>query len=127
MNSLAVDLAPSPEPEPSAECRTPMLYVDLASVLQRDGLPALLAQKNPKNYTTPSRELETRVRHGKFRHDGNQCFTWMASNCVVDRRVDGSLLPKKESPNAAGKIDGIDACLLAIGELLAQPQAQQSV
>ena len=43
MNSLAVDLAPSPEPEPSAECRTPMLYVDLASVLQRyDELAAAL-------------------------------------------------------------------------------------
>jgi phage terminase large subunit-like protein len=94
----------------------------LASVLERDGLPVTLQQKTAKYYTTPSRELETRVRHGRFRHDGNPVLTWMASNCVVDRRVDGSLLPKKQTPNDAGKIDGIDGLILALGELLAHPE-----
>ena len=43
MNSLAVDLSPGFGPEPPAEVRTPMLYVDLASVLQRyDELAAAL-------------------------------------------------------------------------------------
>ena len=99
----------------------------LASVLQRDGLPVVLQQKNAKSYTGPSRELETRVKHSRFRHDGNSCFEWMASNCVVDRKVDGSLLQNKHSPNSAQKMDGIDALLLALGELLAQPAPTRSV
>ena len=63
----------------------------LASTLQRDGLPVTLQGKSAKYYTTPSRELETRVKHGRFRHDGNSCLTWCASNAVVTRGVDGSV------------------------------------
>lgn len=99
----------------------------LASMLQRDGLPVVLQQKNAKSYTAPSRELETRVKHGRFKHDGNSCFRWQASNCVVERRVDGSLLPKKESANSPNKIDGIDGLLLALGEMLAQPAPMTSI
>jgi phage terminase large subunit-like protein len=94
----------------------------LAALLQRDGLPVLLQGKSSKYYTAPSRELETRVKHGRFRHDGNSCLTWCASNAVVTRGVDGSLLPKKENANSPNKVDGIDALLLALGELLAHPE-----
>jgi phage terminase large subunit-like protein len=62
------------------------------------------------------------VTHGQFRHDGNSCLTWNASNAVVDRRADGSLLPKKATPNSPNKVDGLDALLLALGELLANPE-----
>jgi phage terminase large subunit-like protein len=39
----------------------------------------------------------------------------MASNCVVDRRVTGSILPKKEHKDSPKEIDGIDAMIMAIG------------
>lgn len=39
----------------------------------------------------------------------------MASNCVVDRRVNGSILPKKENKDSPKKMDGIDALIMAIG------------
>jgi phage terminase large subunit-like protein len=94
----------------------------LASVLQRDGVPVLLQGKSAKYYTTPARELEARVSHEKFRHDGNSCLTWNASNAVVDRRADGSLLPKKQTPNSPNKVDGLDALVLAFAELLATPE-----
>jgi phage terminase large subunit-like protein len=42
-------------------------------------------------------------------------LTSMASNCVVDHRVNGSILPKKEHKEARKKIDGIDALIMAIG------------
>jgi len=71
--------------------------------------------KNAKTFTPPTRELETRVKHRRFRHDGNTCLRWQASNVVVDRRIDDSLLPKKEAPESPNKIDGIDALLLAVG------------
>ena len=95
-----------------------------ASTLLADGLPVLLQGKSAKAYTTPARELETIVKHRRFRHDGNPCFKWMASNCVVERRVDGSLLPKKETANSPNKVDGIDGLLLAMGEMVATPEPQ---
>jgi phage terminase large subunit-like protein len=93
----------------------------LASTLLAAGIPALLQGKTAKYYTPPAKELEARLEHGKFRHDGNSCLTWMASNAVVTRGVDGSLLPKKQTANSPNKIDGLDALLLAMGELLATP------
>ena len=74
--------------------------IDISQRLLKDGLPARIEPKNAKTFTPPARELETRVIHGRFRHDGNSCLTWMASNCVVQRRIDDSILPKKEAPES---------------------------
>jgi phage terminase large subunit-like protein len=96
--------------------------MNIASNLTRDGLPAEVATKNAKTFTEPSRELEARIKAGQFRHDGNSFLKWQASNCTVDRRVDGSLLPKKESAESANKIDCIDALLLAMSAMLGKPE-----
>ena len=88
--------------------------VQLVGALFNDGLPARVEPKNAKTATAPARELETRVKHAKIRHDGNSCLRWQASNVVVQRRTDDSLLPKKEHADSPNKIDGIDALLLAL-------------
>jgi phage terminase large subunit-like protein len=87
---------------------------------QLDGLaaPIVLETKNAKTYTQPARELEARIAARSFKHDGNSCLRWQASNCVVERRVDGSLLPKKARAHSPDKIDAIDALLLGLGRLL---------
>lgn len=90
----------------------------MVAALAADGFPAALLDKSRKTFTPPARELETRVTHGRFRHDGNSCLKWMASNTVVTRGVDDSLLPKKEGPESPNKIDGIDAILQALSALL---------
>jgi phage terminase large subunit-like protein len=95
--------------------------------LAADGIPAEILPKNAKTFTPPARDLETRVRHGQFRHDGNRCITWMASNAVVTRKIDDSILPKKEHADSPNKIDGIDAILQANGAFLVQPVKKQSV
>jgi phage terminase large subunit-like protein len=41
---------------------------------------------------------------------------------VVSRRIDDSILPKKESPESPNKIDGIDALLEALIPMLKAPQ-----
>ncbi|UIJ43715.1 terminase large subunit [Sphingomonas cannabina] len=81
---------------------------------------AVQMAKNAKNATDPARAIEARVRAGpaRLRHDGNPVLTWHVSNAVVDRRVDGSLLPKKETPNSQNKIDGVDAMINATAPLL---------
>jgi len=89
--------------------------VQIAGNLFNDGLPARVEPKNAKTFTGPARELETRVNHKRLKHEGDSCLRWQASNCVVRRGVDDSLLPKKDGPESPNKIDGIDALLLALG------------
>jgi phage terminase large subunit-like protein len=89
--------------------------LQLTGNLFNSGLPARMEPKNAKTFTGPARELETRIKHGRFRHDGNTCLRWQASNAVVSRRIDDSILPKKDDPESPNKIDAIDALLNAIG------------
>ncbi len=76
---------------------------------------AVQMSKNAKNVTDPAKAIEARVKSGpkRLRHDANPVFAWMIGNAVVDRRVDGSILPKKEAPNSPNKIDGVDAMINA--------------
>ena len=85
----------------------------IASRLLEDGHPASIIHKNAANCSDSAKILENRVKTRKFRHDGNPVFKWMASNVVVTRKVDGSILPKKETPDSHNKIDGIDATVVA--------------
>jgi phage terminase large subunit-like protein len=87
----------------------------ISANLLQEGLPVEIVHKKPDSYSEPSKHLEAKVEIGKFRHDGNPVLTWMASNCVVDRRVNGTILPKKENKDSAKKIDGMDALIMAIG------------
>lgn len=84
-----------------------------------DDALAVILPKNAKNNTDPAKDLEARVKAGphQLRHDGNPVMTWMAGNAVVDRRTDGSILPKKEKPMSPNKIDGIDATVNALAPM----------
>jgi phage terminase large subunit-like protein len=93
----------------------------LASNLTTDGLPARIEGKNAKVFTGPAKELEARIKARQIRHPGRSFLTWQISNCCVERRRDGSLLPTKDAPNSAHKIDAVDAILLALSGLLAAP------
>lgn len=77
---------------------------------------AQVLHKKASNVTDPAKELEMRVKSGvsRLRHDGNPVMNWMASNVVVARRRDETLLPIKESQMSPNKIDGIDALINAI-------------
>jgi phage terminase large subunit-like protein len=101
----------------------------IVSALAGDGFPAAILDKSRKTFTPPARELEARVKHGRFRHDGNPCLKWMASNVVVTRGVDDSIVPKKEGPESPNKIDGIDAILQAMSAMLvpAEPVPEYQV
>lgn len=87
---------------------------------------AVTLNKNARNVTDPAKELEARVQSGpaRLRHDGNPVMDWMASNVVISRRIDGTILPKKEAQTSPNKIDGIDAAVNAIHPMLAaQPES----
>ena len=96
-----------------------------------DGGEAFASQlaKNANNITDPARNFEARVKSGpaRLRHDANAVMTWMVGNAVVDRRVNGSILPKKETPNSPQKIDGVDATLNAIAPMILPPDTEVEV
>jgi phage terminase large subunit-like protein len=82
--------------------------------LEAEGLPMVLVQKTKPACTPPVQQLLTRLRRGRFHHDGNSCLTWMASNTVNGARDGEWLLPQKEMAESPNKIDGIDALIWAI-------------
>lgn len=94
----------------------------VGSLFNNGGYPARIETKNSTNSTPPARELESRVKHRRFRHDGNPALRWHASNVVVTRKVDGSLVPKKESAESPNKIDGIEAILRSLSGWLRMDQ-----
>jgi phage terminase large subunit-like protein len=86
---------------------------------------AVQLPKNAANVTDPARQLEARVKAGpaRLRHDANPVLAWMIGNAVVDRRVNGSLLPKKETPNSPNKIDGVDGLINATAPMIVPEEA----
>lgn len=101
--------------------------LNLASNLLTAGLPARIESKNAKVFTAPAKELEARIRAGKWRHTGSSFLRWQMSNVCVERRRDGSLLPTKDGAESPNKIDAVDAILLGLSGLLQAPEAVASV
>jgi phage terminase large subunit-like protein len=87
----------------------------LMTGLATEGLPATVVAKNAVTWTPPAQELEKRVRAGTLRHTGHAILRWNAANVCVSRRLDKSLVTKKDTVMSAQKIDGIDAAIQALG------------
>ena len=95
--------------------------LNIAANLGAGGVRVIVASKNAKVFTEPAKEFEARIRARQLRHTGASFLTWQVSNCCLERRRDGSLLPTKDAPNSPNKIDAVDAILLALsGHLAAQ-------
>ncbi len=84
---------------------------------------AFIMNKTAANVTPAAKEIEARVRaKGELLvHDDNPVMNWMVSNAVVDRRVNGSLLPKKPKAMSRQKIDGVDSMLNAVAPMVMAP------
>lgn len=97
----------------AAQLMASRINEDLAT---EDNPLAQILHKKASSVTDPAKELEARVKAGptRLRHDGNPVMNWMASNVVVSRRRDETILPIKESPMSPNKIDGIDGLINAI-------------
>ncbi len=108
----------------AAQAMASRLNEDLGS--PDDPIAAVL-HKSAANVTNPAKELEARVRAKEpskhIGHDGNPVLTWMVSNAVVTRHVNGTIIPKKESPESANKIDGVDAMINAIAPIVMVEEA----
>lgn len=98
-----------------------ILAADLNDDLSSPDEPvAFIMTKSATNVTPAAKEIEARVaaRGVLLTHDDNPVMNWMVSNAVVDRRVNGSLLPKKPKAMSRQKIDGVDAMINAVAPML---------
>jgi len=84
----------------------------MASNLKDKGHEVILLQKNAGNYTDPAKEFEERVLSKRIHHNGDPIMKWMVSNAVVDRRIDKTILPKKDRAMSPNKIDVVDAIIM---------------
>ena len=85
----------------------------ITTSLFNDGYPAGTMAKNVGNISNGAKDFEQAVKTGRVCQNGNPVLRWNVSNTCVTRRVDGSILPKKESEHSPGKIDGVDALMNA--------------
>ena len=88
---------------------------------------AQIMNKTAANVTPAAKDIEARVHATKTElivHDDNPVMNWMIGNAVVDRRVNGSLLPKKPNKMSRQKIDGVDAMINARAPMIVPVEAE---
>lgn len=76
-----------------------------------------------KSFSAPMKEWEKATRTGRFHHDGNPVWRWMASNCVCHHDANDNIFPRKERPE--NKIDGVVAFLMALARAMLAPPEEQ--
>ena len=69
-------------------------------------------------FAEPMVQFERRVMEQKLRHGGNPVLRWQVDNLAVIRNALGLMAPAKD--RSGGKIDGIVATVMAVGEMTAE-------
>lgn len=83
--------------------------------LWQKNLPVGKYPNNAMTMTMPTDNLISRVSAGKLKHDGHPILEWNASNVCGEKRGNGSIMPRKDTPNSPRKIDGFVAITFANG------------
>lgn len=82
-------------------------------------------RQGPRSMSEPAKALEALVATKKLTHGDNPIARWMVDNAVVRHDANGNIAPDKR--NAAGKIDGVVAAIMAIARVLLTPPTKASV
>ncbi len=97
----------------------------LVTDLQADGVEAekfVEMRQGTQTLGEPSKAFERLIFAGEFDHGGQPVLKWMAGHVVV--KFDENLNFKPSKGKSADKIDGIVACVMAVGLALA-PEEQE--
>lgn len=94
-----------------------MAHHGIIQNLQKGGFPTErmdLYSQSIKNMNAPTKEFEKMVMSGNLEHFGNPVLRWMMRNVQILRDTNDNVKPDKK--RSSGKIDGVVAALMAIGE-----------
>lgn len=84
------------------------------------GMPLDQYFQNIGNLTKPTKELQRLLLCGKAILDDNECTRWMFRNVAMKEDVNENIRPVKGA-GPEGKIDGIIAMVIALGERMTTP------
>jgi len=84
----------------------------MAQRLRAEGVDMLEFRATTRNYSPAILELDTAMRAGRLRHEGDPVLGWCIGNVVGQEDRRGNLFPTKQRD---GKIDAAVALLMAIG------------
>lgn len=94
----------------------PWQSTQMSTSLLGEGANVVEFRQVVSNFSEPTKELESLMRTGKIRHEGNPVMSWMISNVVGHYDAKDNVYPRKERPE--NKIDGAVALIMALGSKL---------
>ena len=92
--------------------------IQLAQEMMDEGIAVTRFRSGFRAFAEPMVQFERRVVEGKVRHGGNPVLRWQVDNLAVVRNALGLTAPAKD--RSGGKIDGIVATVMAVGELVGE-------
>lgn len=92
--------------------------IQLAQELVDEGLAVTRFRSGFRAFAEPMVQFERRVIERKVRHGGNPVMRWQVDNLAVVRNSLGLQAPAKDK--SGGKIDGVVACIMAVGEMVGE-------
>jgi phage terminase large subunit-like protein len=98
-----------------AICFDPYQSNMIMKVLWDEGLPVGRYPNTAMTMTMPADDILSRIPARKIRHDGHPVLAWNFSNLHGERKGNGTIVPRKETPNSINKIDGAVAIVMADG------------
>ena len=92
----------------------------LITELIAEGVPVVEMRPTVLNFSEPMKILDSIIRSGNLKHNGDPVMTWMISNTVAKADAKDNVYPRKERDE--NKIDGVVALIMALGR--AQQEAE---
>lgn len=90
--------------------------LQLAGQLMDDGLDVVSFGQGYLSMSGPAKEFERLVLGRLLRHEGDPVTRWAAQHCVAESDPAGNIKPSKR--RSREKIDGIVACVMALGRAM---------
>ncbi len=98
----------------------PTASIQTAVQLQDAGLRMEVFQQYARNFAVPTKEYERLVMSQQFDFPVDPVQRWMVSNVRIHYGPNGEMKPDKNPKKSAGKIDGVIADIMALGECIAR-------
>lgn len=90
-----------------------------AQKLDANGVKVFKFNQRCNAYNEPASTFERAVIDGRVYHGGNPLLRWMIGNATVAINGEGLIMPSKR--NSRDKIDGVVACVMAMGCMIRTP------
>lgn len=91
----------------------PWAATQIALQLEADGATCVPFRQGFASMSEPSKTFEKAILGGKIRHGKNPVLRWMISNVAIEVDPAGNIKPSKKK--STERIDGVVACIMALG------------